>query len=223
MRTVRAMRLRPIITLVVLAALAGTSAALAARGDPKEAITPADQARAKAMLLRAADFSPAYTASPAASRGGGDLYCAALDESDLTVSGRAESPRFTATPEFITSTAYVYKSRSGSNASWARGTSAAGVNCLRDVLRAQLQGTAVRFVSFKKLSFPKRGQRSVSYRAIATQQGLRLYVDVVAMQVVRAQAAVIYLSGLSPPPEGELRRLTALVAKRAERAMRVTS
>jgi hypothetical protein len=51
-------------------------------------------------------------------------------------------------------------------------------------------------------------------------QGVRVYVDLVAMQVSRAQTGVVYVSALVPPPGDELRRLTGLVAKRAERAMR---
>ena len=212
--------------LLVVALLAGlicSSAALAARGDPDKQIRPADQARAKTMLLRPADFNPAFTARPSSSGGSGDFYCAALDESDLTLTGEARSQSFTATTEYVTSTSYVYASRSDSNASWRRGTSAAGEQCLRVGLRGQFQGTGVQLVSFRQLSFPTRGQRSAAYRAIATQQGLRLYLDVVAMQVSRAQAAVIYVSALSPPPPSELRRLTGLVAKRAEKAMRGAS
>jgi hypothetical protein len=197
--------------------LAGT--ALAARGDPQKAIRPADQARAKSMLLRGGDFNPAFVTHPS-SGGSGDFYCSALDESDLTLTGEARSPSFVATTEFVSSTAYVYESRADSNASWARGTSTAGEQCLRAGLRGQFQGTPVRLVSFKRLAFPRRAQRSVAYRAVATQQGVRLYLDVVAMQVSRAQAAVIYISGLTPPPPGEVRRLTGLVAKRAEKAMR---
>jgi hypothetical protein len=210
--------MRIVVAVVLALVLAGT--ALAERGDPQKRITPADQARARSMLLRPADFSVAYTTRPSASGGGGGFYCNALDESDLTLTGEATSPNFTATTEFITSTAYVYESRADSNASWARGTSRAGVQCLRTGLRGVFQGTAVRFVSFKRLAFPRRGQRSVAFRATVTQQGLRLYLDMVAMQVSRAQAAVIYVSGLTPPPADELRRLTGLVAARATKAMR---
>jgi hypothetical protein len=46
-----------------------------------------------------------------------------------------------------------------------------------------------------------------------------VYVDLVAMQVGRAQAGVVYVSALAPAPQGELRRLTNLVAKRAAKAM----
>jgi hypothetical protein len=219
MRTVRPMRQALAAVLLVLAV---SGAALAANGDPQRRIMPADQARAKAMLLRASDLNAAYTSHPSSSSGGG-FYCAAIDESDLTVTGSATSPSFTSTAEFVVSRADVYASRADSSASWSRGTSAAGQECLRVGIRRQLQGTAVRLVSFKRLAFPTRGQRSVAYRAIASQQGLRIYVDVVAIQLSRAQASVLYVSGLSPPPQDELRRLTGIVATRASRAMRGSS
>ncbi len=219
MRTVRPMRQALVAVILVLAV---SGAALAANGDPQRRITPADQARAKAMLLRTSDLNAAYTSHPSSPSGGG-FYCAALDESDLTVTGSATSPSFTATAEFVVSRADVYASRADSNASWSRGTSPAGQDCLPVGVRRQLQGTAVRLVSFKRLAFPTRGQRSVAYRAIASQQGLRIYVDVVAIQVSRAQASVLYVSGLSPPPQNELRRLTGIVATRAARAMRGSS
>jgi hypothetical protein len=197
-----------------------SGAALAGRGDPQRRITAADQARAKSMLLRPSDLSIAFTARPTTPGGGGDAYCAALDESDLTVTGDATSPTFTLGTEYVTSTAYVYESRADSNASWSRGTSKAGEECLRSEVRAELQGTAVRLVSFKRLAFPRRGQRSVAYRAVASVQGLRVYLDLVAMQASRAQAAVIYVSALTPPPSEELRRLSAVVERRAVKAMR---
>jgi len=67
-------------SLVVTLVLSG--AALAGRGDPEKKITRADQARAKAMLLRKADFAPGVKATPP-SRDESDFYCEALDQSDL--------------------------------------------------------------------------------------------------------------------------------------------
>jgi len=216
-RTLRGVRRVLCLTLVV--ALAASGAALADRGDPRERFTPRDEARAQAMLLRVGDFSPAFVAHPSA-RGSGDYYCSALDESDLTLTGRGQSPNFTGGTEYVTSTASVYATRSDSSASWKRGTSKAGERCLRIGLRSQLQGTAVRLVSFRRMAFPSRGTHSVAYRAVATVQGVRVYVDLVAMQVSRAQTGVVYVSALVPPPGDELRRLTGLVETRAERAMR---
>jgi hypothetical protein len=200
-------------------ALVVTATALAARGGPKERFTPADQARARAMVLRLSDLNPAYAVHPA-SDGGSGFFCAALDESDLTLTGRSNSPSFTATGEFISSTASVYATRSDSNASWTRGTSAAGEQCVRAGLRAELQGGAVRLVSFKRIAFPRRGSRSVAYQAVATIQGIHVFVDFVAMQVVRAQIGVLYVNALAPPAQSELRRLTGVVATRAQNAMR---
>ena len=173
------------------------------------------------MVLRPSDLNAAFTSRPTTPGGGDDSYCAALDESDLTVTGDATSPTFTATAEFVTSTAFVYESRADSNASWGRGTSKAGEQCLRTRASRRAAGNAQSAsCPSRGISFPKRGQRSVAYRVVATQQGLRLYLDLVAMQVSRAQAAVIYVSALAPPPLGELRRLSALVEKRAVKAMR---
>ena len=128
---------------------------LGARGDPKKRITPADQARAKAMLLRKSDFSVAFIAGPASK--GADFYCAALDESDLTVTGQAESPSFSAgsssQPPLPTSTR-----RGQTRTRRRRGTSAAGQQCLRRGLQNEIQGTSVRLVSFG--SFPSRRSRS---------------------------------------------------------------
>jgi hypothetical protein len=217
-RTLRHVKLA---SLVVLLALVVTATALAARGDPKERFTPADQARARAMVLRLGDLKPAYVAHPTSGSGSGlGLHCAALDASDLTLTGRSNSPGFTATAEFISSTASVYATRSDSNASWTRGTSAAGEQCVRAGLRAELQGGALRLVSFKRIAFPKRGSRSVAYQAVATVQGIHVFVDFVAMQVVRAQIGVLYVNVLAPPAQSELRRLTGVVATRAQKAMR---
>ena len=216
---VRTLRHVRVVALVALVALALTATALAGRGDPKERFTTRDQARAKAMLLRPSDFSPVYVAQPAANSSGG-FYCAALDESDLTLSGRANSPTFTTTGEVVRSTASVYATRADANASWARGVSTAGEQCLRATLRADLTGSAVRLVSFGRVPFPARGARSAAYRAVATVQGIHVYVDVVTMQISRAEAAVLYVNALAPPPQSELRRLTGLVAARGQKAMR---
>jgi hypothetical protein len=199
-------------------ALVVSGASLAARGDPKKRITSTDQARAKAMVLREGDFSAAFTAGRAST--GSDFYCAALDESDLTLTGEAESPSFGGGVEFVASTSYVYASRANANASWRRGTSAAGRQCLRRGLQSEIHGTSVRLVSFRKLRFPTFAQRSVLYRVVGEQQqGVRIYLDLIALQHSRAQVAIVYGSGLTPPPATEERRLAKVTAARMATAM----
>ena len=79
--------------------------------------------------------------------------------------------------------------------------------------------TSARLVSFRKLAFPKLAQRSVLYRVVADQQGVRIYLDLVALQHSRAQVAIVYGAGLSPPPAAEERRLAKVTATRMAKAM----
>jgi hypothetical protein len=208
-----------LVSVVLVVSLVVTATALEGGGDPKERFTPADQARARAMLLRLSDFNAAFRSAPSGS-GGGYSYCAALDESDLTLTGRSQSPIFGATTEYVISSADVYESRSDANASWLRGASAAGQRCIRLGVRNEFRGLPVKLVSFTKMPFALRGQRTLAYRAIVSRQGVRTYLDGVAMLVGRAEVSVLYISALSPPPAGELRRLTGVVATRAQKAMR---
>ena len=125
---------RRVVALAVIAvALVAAAVAAAGRGDPQRAITKADQARAKAMLLRRADFAAGVKATKPGPDA--DLYCAALDESDLTLTGDADSPDFTqqtaATFISIRSGASIYRTTAQALASWRRGTSAAGERCAR--------------------------------------------------------------------------------------------
>jgi len=50
------------------------------------------------------------------------------------------------------------------------------------------------------------------------QGGVRIYLDLIALQHSRAQVAVVYGSGLSPPPAAEERRLAKVTAARMARA-----
>jgi hypothetical protein len=207
------------IVLVLVLALVLAGSAVAGRGDPQTRIRPADQARAKSMLIRAADMNAAFRAIPVAADPT-RAYCAALDESDLIVTGLANSPSFTATTEFVVSRSYVYESRADANASWRRGTSAAGQSCVRRDMVAQLRGTSTRLVSFELLPFPRLASRFAAYRIVASRDGVRLYLDLIAMQHSRAEVAIVYGAALTPPPAEEERRLARLVERRAGKAMR---
>jgi len=54
---------------------------------------------------------------------------------------------------------------------------------------------------------------------IADQQGVRVYLDLVALQEGRAQVAIVYGAGLSAPPKPEELRLARTVARRMAKAM----
>jgi hypothetical protein len=206
--------------VLVLAVAAGSASA--ARGDPQKELTPADQARARSMLLKRSDLGPGFKATRQSSVGG-DLYCKALDESDLTVNGDAESPNFERGVVTASSAAQVYESLSDANTSWRRGTGAAGLRCARDVLRRGFAKAGIKLESYNPIPFPNVAQRTAAYRAVvsATSQGVkvRLVFDFVALMHSRAQAA-LFFTGLAPIPRAELLQLARLTSLRMEKAMR---
>ena len=172
------------------------------------------------MLLRRADFGPTFRSLPSPS-GSGDVYCRALDESDLTVTGEARSPTFVGGVESSSSLSQVYESLADSDASWRRGTSRAGEKCVRAQFGALFAAQGGRLESFRRLAFPVLTERTVAYRfTVASQEGLRLYLDVAVLKQSRAHVAVLLASGLTPMSRDEEVRLARTVARRMKTAMR---
>lgn len=203
--------------LLALALLGGVSDALAARGDPVKQLVPADQARAKAMLVRTSDLGPGFKVSRSSAED--DPYCKALDESALTLTGEAESPSFSRGVAFVSSGAQVYETQADANTSWRQGTSAAGEKCARNMFRSVLARQGGRLVSFHRLAFPHLAQRSIAYRAVATSRGVSVYVDLVMLQRSRAQAGLFMGAALNPVPRSDEMQLANVVAGRMSNAM----
>jgi hypothetical protein len=206
-----------LLVCFVLLALVGAGAALAAQGDPQKKLTSADNARARAMLLKKADLGPGFSGQPASDDF--DFYCQALDESDLTLSGEAKSQMFHAGLVNIGSAAGLYASVSDANASWKRGTSAAGVACISSTLKKVTEEAGAEFVSFRKIPFPAVAPRTVAFRWTSVVQGIRLYADWVYVARSRAQAALFFASAPAPAPKASEARLARLIAGRMASAL----
>jgi hypothetical protein len=211
--------MRRLALTVVVLLLAAASTALAS--DPKKRINPADQARARAMLVRQSDVGLGYRAV----RSGDDpsnvnLNCPALDESDLTVTGRANSPNFTSGLQTVASAAGIYASVHDANASWRRGTSAAGFTCLTNVFRKLSRAGGLRFVSFRAVPFPSVAPRVAAFRWQVLASSVRIYTDVVFLMRGRAQAAAFFIAGIDPLERDEQLRLTRAISRRMAKAMR---
>ena len=207
-----------LVACLAVLALVSAGAAFGGRGDPQEKLTASDNARARSMLLRKADLGPGFRATPADRSE--DSYCRALDESDLTVTGRAISPSFRAAIFVVSSYADLYESLADANSSWQRGTSQAGQECLRELSRQEIQGARSRFVSFGKTALPRIAQRSIAYRIIGERDGVRVYADLIALQHSRAFAAIVFGSAYAPVPREAQVRFARLVAQRMKTAMR---
>ena len=169
------------------------------------------------MLLRQADLGVGFSAMPITE--GGDFYCKALDESDLTLTAESVK-RFARGSVGILSVAQVYGSLDDANASWRRGTSRAGEKCFGDALRRQLTGEGVRDITFQRLAFPRLAQRSGAYRLVGFVQGVPAFVDIVIVQQSRARAALFMASLLQPVLKPEQVRLARIVAGRMAKSMR---
>jgi hypothetical protein len=220
--------MRPLRRLVLLAtallALVAAGSAVADHLDPQKRITPADQARARAMLLKQADLPAGFQGSPTGI-GEPHVNCSqAVSEADLTQTGDAEGLQFIRGTTSVNSGAQIYESAADATASWRRGTSAAGIQCLTSLLRREFARQGIRLVSFRKIAFPRVAQRTVAYRvtlALETPQGtVRLFADVVVMSHSRALTQVFVASALTAPSRAEELRLARLVAGRMARVMR---
>ncbi|MDQ3669856.1 MAG: hypothetical protein M3377_06205 [Actinomycetota bacterium] len=208
----------------LLAFLAVSASALATHQDPQKQLTKADNARARAMLLKRTDLSAGFR--PQLS-GGAEPHVAcatSVSESDLTVTGDAEGQQLALGVVFVSSAARIYKSVADASASWRRSTSAAGTKCATELLRREFAKQGVGLVSLRKVSFPRVSERSVAYRvelsAMTSQGTAPVYVDIVALLRSRAQATVVVGSALVPPQRAEELRLARIVAGRMATTMR---
>jgi hypothetical protein len=215
-------RVRRSLLAALVVVLAVAAPAAADHLDPTERIRPADQSRARAMLLRPSDL-PGFQRQPSA---GGDphLTCSGLDESDLTVTGDAESARWSASVVFVTSSSTVYVTRADAATSWRRGTSAAGMRCLREELAREFARQGARVASLRRLAIPSLAQRSAAYRLrlTATVQGqtVPLTLDFVILMHGRALSALIVGTALTQPDRAAEVRLARVLAARMAAAMR---
>jgi hypothetical protein len=212
--------MRSFLAAAVLLALVVTGTAVASHGDAKRKLTPADQARAKAMLLRKADLPPAFQAKPR-TPDTTHFYCKALDESDLTLSGDAESRVFDAQVLFAQSAAQVYRTLANAKASWRRSTSTDGIRCLRTLIAREYQKAGVQLRSFRPIAFPKvSAGRTLAYRLTLASQGVPAYLDFIGIEHGRAHVNLGLGSALQPFPKVEAVKLARLLAKRMATAMR---
>lgn len=203
-----------VVTLVL--ALIATGTALAGRFDPRRKLIPADQARAAAMVLRTADLGPGYSPLPGPSIPAPQT-CAALDESDLTLTGERFAPSWTSSKSFVVTVARVYASVSDADRAWALETSRVGIQC-----RAAPPGRAPGTVS--RLAFPSLAPRTVAFRTryVANVGGSRtkLVADVILLQRGRGRVSFAIVTPATSPPSRALElRLARIVAARQAKAM----
>jgi hypothetical protein len=160
---------RLLATLFVLC-VAVPGIALAADTDPKKKIVPADQATARSILLKRADFVAGWKRMPPAPDS--DLVCPGFnpDESDLTLAGEATAD-FEQTQSLSTATSYVevWASKADALKSWTRADKPAVARCLGHFFSEGLtaEGVKVKIVSAGRMAFPKLAPRTIAFKVVA--------------------------------------------------------
>jgi hypothetical protein len=214
---------RGLLAVSVLLCLAVAGTASANHQEPQKRLAKADNARARAMLVKRADLPGFGTQAGSAEEIHVDCP-AAVSESDLTLTGEAEGRQFESGPVFVGSGAQVYESVADADASWRRSTSAAGLTCARLQLRRNFEAQGVRLRSLRSIAFPRVSERTVAYRATLSatspQGTVPAYVDLVGLMHGRAHVSIFVGAALvKPTKSGEL-RLARIVAGRMKTAMR---
>jgi hypothetical protein len=222
--------MRAFAVMVAIGALAASTAAHAADGDPRRSITKSGQQAARAVVLKRGDLGAGFVAT-ARSKDEGlpkGARCGGLGEEDLTISGDAASPdfRFAQGPAFVTvgSTAQVYRTVADANASWRRGTSPKTATCLADIVRLSAEpGQVIKVVSAKRIPFPTVSPKATAYRLVlsvgfGTGPRVPAYVDAVILQHGRIQTALVFTSIGRPVGEVDRVALASVVAARMEKA-----
>ena len=208
------------LAAIVALALVCTGAALAAKGDPQKRHNPVDTAKAKSVVLRAADLA-GWKAEPAKDTGDDNLHCKGFDpdESDLVETGNADSPDFSKGLQFISSTASVYRTSTQAQASWDRVVKPGLLTCLKTLFEqgASTPGTTWTVLGQGTLSFPKLASRTAAFRiAFRTKSStltLKGSVDIVLLGHGRIDAVMLYVA-FGAPSQSLERRLAGLMAAR---------
>ena len=219
-----------IVTGVVVLGLVVSGAAAAADGEPRKVLTEQGQATATSIVLKRVDlpatFSMQRRPDEPLPKG---VRCDALDESDLTVSGDAQSPDFALTGPgiYVTigSSAQVYRSLREAALSWTRGNAAQTTRCFADIVRLSApREQNMKIVSSKRLSFPKVAPRTIAFRVVAEltlpgNRRVRAYVDAVVLQHGRIQSGLVFTSLGRPLGRAEELGLASLLALRMAKAV----
>jgi hypothetical protein len=154
---------KPLLAAALIG-LVSTSTALAAIVDaPTVRITPADQAKARAALLRRTDFGAGWVGGPIKTSQLSPPNCPGFDpkESDLIVTGHADA-RYRTTGIELDQDVQVMKDAAAVQTDFARSISPKLAKCLAFQLGKLKNVVGVRV---ERLPFPPTGDVSAAYRA----------------------------------------------------------
>jgi hypothetical protein len=218
------------LALARLVALAVPALGLAAGTDPKRQLTPADERRAGAIVLKRTDFTADWkrTTTPSSDA---ELSCSFYnpDGSDLTLTGDAEA-EFERTGGFpsLLSYADVYMNDRDAAAAWSRTVKPALARCVAQFFEREVSepGTKVTVVNHDRIAFPRLAPRTAAFRIdvkmAVTQNGqtatVPLTLHIIVVGRGRAEAGFLTFAPSPGIAAGELRAFGKLLAERMKTA-----
>jgi hypothetical protein len=200
--------------------------ALAGSGGEAIDFNGADQAAARAAIIRRADLrSKRWTGGPIKPDLTPPETCRNWrpKQSDLVLTGAAESNFHQGPLRWIDSEVKVLRTARMVTVDWRREQLAPGVlSCQRRLLRASF-GPGARVASFVRVPFPHIAPHAVEYRAIvglAASQGekARFVVDLVLVSRRRSELSLVTLAPFAQRSEvaADQRRLIRIMLSRAK-------
>jgi hypothetical protein len=209
---------------VFVAALVATGAAAATisgSGEPKKAIKPAVQARAKRIAVQLKDLPGfGWKVEPAqANRSSPHCSYYNPDQSRLTENGDYTSPNFTR-PDgmYVSSSVGVFVSANQAKTAYAEVVRPDLPRCLGEIVAKSAAKGHVTVHSTGTLSFPQYGTQSAAFRVVFYVKSGKTMVpatiDLVAINQGAVDAAVFFGSAGQPVPASFERQIVARVAGR---------
>ena len=188
---------KPLVAAALIGLVFTSTAGAAVVDAPAVRITAADQAKARAALLRRSDFGAGWLGGPIKTSPLSPPNCPGFDpkESDLVVTGHADA-RYT-TPGFeLDQDVQVMKNEADVQTDFARSVSPKLARCLAYQLAKLKNVLAVRVV---RMPFPPTGSVSAVYRAVLDVQTPRGRGTLLSDYVFFGQGRVEYEFTLIAP------------------------
>ena len=216
------------LAIFLAVCLAVPALALAAEGEPKKQIAPADQKKAASIVLKRGDFAAGWKRIRTPDDGE-DLRCPgfAPDESDLTLTGESESEfEYTGGMPYVGSFSNVYVSTKDALASWSRSVKPAVARCVAHFFRQGIaaEGGKVAIVKQGRIAFPRVAPRTAAFRVLArvtiTDAGksvtIPFAIHLIALGQGRGDLGLIAMGPGAGIPAADLRAFAKLLASRLQ-------
>jgi hypothetical protein len=212
--------MRPLVVTAMFAAVAATAVASSAR-EPRKAIQPAVQARAKHIAVHLVDLPGFGWKSEPSQADRSSPHCSYYDpdESKLTENGDYTSPDFTrADGIYVSSSVGIFVSAAQARAAYSLVVRPELPRCLGEVVAKSGKPGDITVQSAGKLAFPGLGDRSaafrVAFRVKTSTTPVSATIDVIAINKGAVDAAVFFGSAGEPVPVNLERKIAGAVAAR---------